>query len=242
MDWSKVKIRCSSLGDLMTEPKSKNGELSETAKAMLIRTYIKYKYGREKGIETPQMKKGKDGEQNGIEMLSLYTGHILLKNDERLEDDDFSGEPDVFEGEEIRKSDFIWDCKLSWDIWTFLANVSKPLNKDYYYQLQGYFALTGAKRGAIAYILADCPQHILDTEKYRLFQSMGVISEESPEFIKEAERLELNLTYPDIPLNEKILPFYVDRDDELIAKMRAKVIKAREYLAEFEQKHLSFKK
>lgn len=246
MDWSKVKIRCSSLGDLMTEPKSKEdkekGELSETAKGMLIRTYIKYKYGREKDIETKQMKKGKDGEQDGIEMLSLYTGHILFKNDERLEDDDFSGEPDVFEGEDIRDADFIWDCKLSWDIWTFLANVSKPLNKDYYYQLQGYFALTGAKRGAIAYILADCPQHILDTEKYRLFQSMNVVSEESPEFIKESERLELNLTYPDIPLNEKVLPFYVDRDDELIAKMRAKVIKAREYLAEFEQKHLSFKK
>lgn len=246
MNWDKVKIRCSSLGDLMTEPQSKAekeaGELSATAKTMLINTYIQYKYNRKKDIETKQMRKGKDGEEAGIEMLSLFTGRVLLKNDERLEDDDFTGEPDIFEGEEIRKAEFIWDTKLSWDIWTFLANVPKALNKDYYYQLQGYFALTGAKIGAISYVLADCPEHILEEQKYRLFQSMRVISEEDAEFVRRSFELEQNLTYPDIPLSEKILPFYVERNDELIDKMRAKVKKARQFLAEFEQKHLDFSK
>ena len=244
MNWDKVKIRCSSLGELMTEPQSKAekeaGELSQTAKTMLINTYIQYKYNRKKEIETKQMRKGKDGEENGIEMLSLFTGRVLLKNDERLENDYFTGEPDVFEGEDIRNADFIWDTKLSLDIWTFLANVPKAINKDYNLQLQGYFSLTGAKRGAIAYVLADCPEHIIETEKYRLFQSMSVVSEEDAEFVRRAYELERNLSYPDIPLEEKILAFYVERNDELIEKMQDKVKKARLFLAEFEEKHLKF--
>jgi hypothetical protein len=69
---------------------------------------------------------------------------------------------------------------------------------------------------------------------------MNVISEESPEFITEAMRLERNMTFGDIPKEERVLIFKVDRDDSVIQKIYDKVAKARLFLAEFEQTHLNF--
>ena len=244
-DFSKVKIRCSSLGAILTEPQStedkKAGNLSKTAKTALIRTYISEVYGREKDITTKQMDKGIVGEEGGIKSLSTYTSKSLSKNLITFENDFIKGTPDIIEGSPI-DADFVWDTKLSFDIWTFLANVTEPLDKGYYYQLQGYMWLTGSKLGAVAYVLEDCPQHIINQEKYFLLKKMNVISEESPEYLEAAAGLEINLIYPDIPLNEKILIFKVKRNDEILDKIQQKVKKCREFLMEFSEKHRNFNK
>jgi len=101
-------------------------------------------------------------------------------------------------------------------------------------------ALSGAKRACIAYCLVDTPEHIIAGEKYRLFKSMNVISEESPEFIKEALKIEKSMTFGDIPKEERVLIFPVERNEEVIEKIYSKVLKAREYLAQFELEHLLF--
>jgi hypothetical protein len=71
---------------------------------------------------------------------------------------------------------------------------------------------------------------------------MNVISEESPEYIEAAAGLEINLIYPDIDLKEKVLIINVDRDDEIIEKIKGKVAKCREFLQEFSEKHKNFNK
>jgi len=52
MDFSEVKIHCSSLGHLFVEPKTKAakdaGELSETAKSHLLKVYGKLYWRRER--------------------------------------------------------------------------------------------------------------------------------------------------------------------------------------------------
>lgn len=244
MDFSKVLIRCSAIGQIMTEPREvtskKNGELSKTAKTYLINTYIKEKYSRERDITTKQMAKGKQSEEDGITMLSKYKKKFLKKNDIRLNNEFLTGEPDIFEGESIYNANYIIDTKLSWDIWTFLQNVAEPLNKDYWWQLQGYFSLSNSPAGEIAYLLVDTPENIIQNEKYKLLRQMDVISEESPEYIYASAALEINMIYPDIPLNEKVLIFPVHRDDEAIEKINNKVEKCREFLYEFEKMHKSF--
>ncbi len=243
-DFSKTLIRCSAIGQIMTEPKDtiakKNGGLSKTAQSYLINTYIKEKYGRERDITTKQMAKGKQGEEDGITMLSKYKKKFLKKNDVRLNNEFLTGEPDIFEGESIYNADYITDIKLSWDIWTFLQNVAEPLNKDYWWQLQGYFSLSNAIDGEIAYLLLDTPENIIQNEKYKLLRQMNVISEESPEYIYASAALEINMIYPDIPLNEKVLIFPVQRDDEAIERINRKVEKCREFLHEFEKMHERF--
>lgn len=238
IDFSKTLIRCSSLGAILTEPiavADKNaGNLSKTAKTCLIKTYISEVYGRDKEVNTKQMEKGTVGEENGIKNLSTYLNKSFIKNLITYENEWVKGTPDIIDNGEV------YDTKLSWDIWTFLPNVIEPLDKGYYAQLQGYMWLTGAKSGAVAYVLEDCPQHIIDQEKYYLLKKMNVISEESTEYLEAAAGLEINLIYPDIPLENKILIFRVNRDEEMIEKIQQKVQKCREFLQEFSEKHKNF--
>jgi hypothetical protein len=246
MNWTETLIRCSSLGKLMTEPKEKSakesGALSKTAKTHLIGVYIREKYDRQKDIITKQMQKGLEVEEESITLLSRVQKKMLVKNEERLSNEYITGLPDIFEGESIQEATSITDIKSSYDLFSFLGNIGEPLDSDYYYQLQGYMALSGAKVAYIAYCLVDTPQHIIEGEKYRLLKSMDVVSEESVEFIKEAMKIEKNMKFTDIPKEERVLIFKVDRDDEAIEKIYQKVIKAREYLIEFEKNHLNFNK
>ena len=237
-NFSKTLIRCSSLGAILTEPQSvadKNaGNLSKTAKTCLIKTYISEVYGRNKEITSKQMDKGTVGEEGGIKSLSKFVGRELCKNIITFQNEWVKGTPDVVEQK------CVWDTKLSFDIWTFLANVTEPLDKGYLAQLQGYMWLTGVKYGAVVYLLEDCPQHIIDSEKFLLLKRMNVISEESAEYIEAAAGLEINLIYPDIPLKEKVLIFKVDSDEEMIKNIKVKVDKCRDFLQEFSEKHQNF--
>jgi hypothetical protein len=103
-------------------------------------------------------------------------------------------------------------------------------------------ALTGALSGSIAYVLVDTPQEIIEQEKYYLLKRMNCISEESPEYVEAAAGLEINMIYPDIPLDQRVLIFKVDRDEEVIEKMYDKIRKCRVFLQEFSQMHQDFNK
>jgi hypothetical protein len=246
MDWSKTLVRCSSLGALMTEPVSKAdkeaGELSKTAKNYLKGIYIGEKYGREKDFLTKQMEKGILVEEESITLLSRVWKKMLYKNEQRLNNEFLTGLPDIFEGESITKADTIIDIKSSYDLFSFISKVGDTLDKDYYYQLQGYMALSGAKQAYIAYCLVNTPDHIIAGEKYRLFKAMNCISEESPEYIKEAMKVEKCMIFDDIPKEERVLIFSVQRDDDVISTIYQKAVKARIYLAYLEQMHLNFNK
>jgi hypothetical protein len=69
---------------------------------------------------------------------------------------------------------------------------------------------------------------------------MDIVSEDDPEYIKQALRIEKNMTFGDIPKEERVLIFTVHRNDNIIEKIYEKVSKARTYLEEFEKEHLNF--
>lgn len=244
MNWSDTLIRCSSIGSIMTEPKEKAakeaGELSKTAKSHLKGVYINEKYGRHKDIITKQMQKGIEVEEESITLLSRVQKKMLYKNSERLSNAYITGLPDIYEGESIYNAESITDIKSSYDLHSFINNIGEQLDRDYYFQLQGYMALSGAKIAYIAYCLVNTPAHIIENEKYRLLKSMDVISEESPEFIKEALKIEKNMIFDDIPKEERVLIFTILRDDEIIETIYDKVVKARAFLYQFEETHLNF--
>jgi hypothetical protein len=238
MNWNKTLIRASSVGYLMTEPVAKAdkeaGVLSKTAQKHLIEVYIAEKYGRKRDIQTKQMKKGIEAEQDSIDLLSMYLKLPFSKNEERFKNDFITGLPDIING------DTIIDIKSSYDLWTFLGNIPDKLDNLYYWQMQSYMWLTGTRNATIAYCLVNTPESIIQQEKYYLLKKMDVISEESPEFIKEAMKIEFNMTFDDILINERILTFNVNRSEDDILRIENKVLKARTFLQELEQTHLNF--
>ncbi len=240
MNFNETLIRASSVGYLMTEPQLKTdreaGVLSKTAQKHLIEVYVAEKYGRKRDIQTKQMKKGIEAEQDSIDLLSMYLKLPFSKNEERFKNDYITGLPDIING------DTIIDIKSSYDLWTFLGNIPDKLDNLYYWQMQSYMWLTGTTKAIIAYCLVNTPESIIQQEKYYLLKKMDVISEESPEFIQEAMKIEFNMTFDDILMDERILMFNVSRSEDDILRIENKVLKARTFLKELEQTHLNFNK
>ena len=240
INFSETLIRASSVGYLMTEPQSKAdkeaGLLSKTAQKHLLEVYIAEKYGRKRDIQTKQMKKGVEVEQDSIEMLSKYMKMPLFKNENRFSNAYITGLPDIVNG------NMIIDIKSSYDLWTFMGNLPDKLDSLYYWQLMSYMWLTDTEKGYIAYCLSNTPFGIMEQEKKSLLYRMDVVSEDSPEYKKAAQNLEFNMTFDDIDINERVLLFKVDRNEDDIIRIENKVLKAREYLHEIESTHLNFNK
>jgi hypothetical protein len=226
----------------MTEPQAKAdkdaGNLSKTAKTHLLEIYIAEKYGRRKDVQTKQMKKGIQVEDDSIALLSEYMGNTFSKNTERFTNDYITGHPDILDLSESGLK--IWDVKSSYDLFTFLGNLPEKLKDLYYWQLQSYMWLTGAVESSIAYCLVNTPFGIIEQEKKSLLYRMDVISEENPEYVLEASKLELNMMFDDIDIKERILIFPVQRNEEDIQLIQNKVEKARAYLSMIENTHKNF--
>lgn len=213
--------------------------LSRTAKSYLKKYYAYLKYGKwsaslDKGNKYTN--KGKLGEPDSIILASFLDDRPYSKNTDRFTDDFLTGEPDIID---LRlEGYYIIDVKTSWDIETFMECLGKDLSALYWWQLQGYFALTGAKAGEVSYCLVDTPEVLLNQEKQWLFKRMDAATELNPEYMIAEKELVNNMTFSDMPATERRIKFTVERDDEAIEKMYKRVAKCREYLVEVEALHL----
>ena len=216
--------------------------LSKSCQSYLTKTYALEKYNRIKDIQTKEMVKGIEVEDDSIELFSKMEGTLYEKNTSRLSNGIVSGTPDLFDGESIDKATRVIDIKSSYDIETFLKNVTQPLSSGYYWQLQGYLWLTSAPVGVISYCLVNTPDSIVNQQAEFLLRKLDVATTDNPKYQREYEKLVRNMKFDDIPMEERIIRIEVQRNDDDIEKIYKKVIKCREYLAEFQEKHLFFTK
>jgi hypothetical protein len=212
----------------MTEPRSGNG-LSETTKTHLVDLYVANKYGRNTDTFNKYVQKGLAVEEDSITLYSRVKKRFFKKNDKRLMNEFINGEPDLFEGTEISKAETIIDIKSSWDLYTFTRAKYLSVNKHYWWQLQGYMALTGAYKSILAYCLVNTPEQIINDEKRKLLWKMGVISEENSDYKKGCAELEKNMKYDDIPKEERIFEIQINRDEDAINSVYEKIKKCQEY-------------
>jgi hypothetical protein len=234
INWDEIKIRCSAIGCIMTEPQSKEarlrGELSKTAKTYLKQLYAELKYGRTRDIQSKYTDKGKLAEGEAIEMLSFLDDADYEKNQIRFENDFLSGIPDIA----IIGVKAI-DNKSSWDLFTHLAFAQAELEKEYEWQIKGYMELTDAPIGEVSRCLVNTPESIIEDEARRMLYKMNVISEESPEFKEAYREIIHNMTFDDIPYEQRRIKWTFERDETEMQPVYERVIKCREWLKEFDE-------
>lgn len=234
MDFSNTLFRCSSLGYIMTDARSKSEPLSETTKTHLIDVYVQNKYGRQSDITNRYVQKGLMVEEDSITLYSRHKKTFFKKNEKHLHNGFIKGTPDLFTGIEIYNADEILDIKSSWDIYTFFRVHTQALNKMYYWQLQGYMALTGARSSKLVYCLINTPEILINDEKRKLLYKMNVATEENKDFMAACKELDAAMTYDDIPMNEKIIEMEVNRNDDDINKLYSRVELCRDFLNQIE--------
>lgn len=198
-------------------------ELPKTTKTHLIDKFVSVKYGRETEIVSKYTTKGLMVEEDSLTLYSRFLGRYLTKNEETLNNEFIAGTPDVIK-------EHIIDIKSSWDIFTFFRTSGKDVNRMYYWQMQGYMALTGAGSATLAYCLTDTPDVLINDEKRKLLWKGGFTSELSPEYLEACEKIEKLLKYEDIPIQEKVIEIEVKRNNEDIQRIYDRVKMCREYM------------
>lgn len=149
------KIRASSAGKIMTNPRNKTELISETTKSYIYDCLKEQIYGYKKEISNKYISKGLSLEDEAIDKaIELLDLPFTLKNEESYENEFFKGTPDLI------IKDTVFDIKCSWDEFTFPLFENEIPTKDYYYQLQVYMNLLGLKKAVLVYVLLDSPENL----------------------------------------------------------------------------------
>jgi hypothetical protein len=210
MNLPDFKIRCSAIGQIMTNSRTK-GQLSKTAQSY-VETWIKEQiYKRRKVVTTKYMEKGNMVEDRSIAFAGRVLNADITKNEQRYENELLVGTPDVI------TEDYVIDVKNSWDCFTFPLFYENVPNKDYFFQAQGYMALTGLSHYKLIYTLLDTPDSLIERE----FKYASELDYDT--FAKDYRYSEIDEAY-------RIRIFEIERDDDVIDAINGRVIECREYI------------
>jgi len=217
MKFDNFLFRCSSLGKIMTYP-SKDS-LSAGPKTFLGQIFKEEFYGKTGQIQSKYLDKGLLSEEEAISMYAGFISKRVSKNTKRYDNEYITGEPDI-------NDEFLADIKCSWNHTTFPLTAEDVPNKDYYWQLQGYMALTDRKESRLVYCLVDTPDELIYDELKRVRSKLGVIElpEELEQEIWDSHKL------LGIEPKHRIKEFVIQRNDEDIESIYKRVTLAREYL------------
>lgn len=205
-------FRCSSLGKIMTEPKSKaDGPLSVGAKTYIRELAAQDIFGAVFEVSTRPMQKGIECEQQAIDLLCRVRGLDLVKNTERRSNEWITGEADLYGNNRGH------DLKCAWSLATFPICSMDCEDKLYEWQMRGYMWLWDAPVWEVNYAMVSTPESLIGYELPSLH------------FVDH------------IPEHHRITTWVVERDKSKEEAMAEKVKAARDYyalvVAEFDRTH-----
>jgi hypothetical protein len=164
-----MKWHPSALGKLMTAPKTKSEQLSETAKSEIRKIAKEQFFGFSSSITTKPMLKGKDWEEESIALVNQVRGTFYVKNKERFENEFLTGEPDII------LDNMVIDVKTSWSLETFPATSEEGMNKDYMWQLMAYCWLLNKSHAELIYCMIDTDDTLLNDWDNRFIHKVSHI-------------------------------------------------------------------
>jgi hypothetical protein len=197
---------------------------SNEARAYLLEIYIFKLFGRKKDID-----KGNTREEESIELLSEYMGHVFFKNTKKFMDNYLFGAPDIIETE------LIIEVETLYDIFTF---AKAELTKQYYCQLQCYMHLTGKKKAKLAYCLTSSSDEQIEREKYYRSYKNPYSETSEPELYEQwneeqSQKIEKLMRYDDMYIKERVKIYDVEYDPGYIAQLQERIQLARLWLKEY---------
>jgi len=215
-----MKIRCSSIGKIMTNPKTKGETLSQTTKTYLQELAVEQVYNIRKEFSSRYTDKGNEVEELSIALCNdvLNLGFIY-KNEEHYSNEWVSGTPDV------NTNEILLDVKSSWDATTFPFFDTELKNKDYFYQLQGYMWLTEKQESLLCYCLIDTPLQIVEDEIRREHWKASLIEES----LDLRAFVQAKHTFGHIPKEKRLKTFKIVKDDVVIEAIKTRIEECREY-------------
>jgi hypothetical protein len=199
-----MKWHPSSLGKLMTTPKSKGENLSQGAKTYIRQIAKQDFFGYRVELDNKYINKGKDQEQDSIDLLNSVRFKKYKKNDVRIEDEYLTGECDIL------SDDRVIDVKTSWNLETWPATSSEAHDNDYEWQGRAYLMLY----------------------EREIFELVFCLVTTKDEFLNQWEQIDLHRVDHIAP-EKRITSVIYERDLEKEELIREKLIFANEYYSQY---------
>ena len=209
-----VLIRCSSLGKIMTKPKTKDeGALSVGAKTYIRELAQQEILGIDFEFSGKEIEKGLEVEDASIALLNRVRRLSLKKNAERKSNGLITGECDLYDAGRKRGH----DLKSSWSAKTFPGWVKDCEDRLYEWQMRGYMLLWDADEWEVNYALVDTPERLIGYEPLQMH-----IVNHIPEYMR---------------LTTWLIERDFTKERAIKEKVEAAQIYYREVIAEFDQQH-----
>ena len=199
-----MKWHPSSLGKLMTTPKSKTENLSQGAKTYIRQVAKQDFFGYRVELDNKYINKGKDQEQDSIDLLNAVRFTKYHKNIFRLEDEYLTGECDIL------ADDRVIDIKTSWNLETWPATPGEAHDNDYEWQGRAYLMLY----------------------EREIFELVFCLVTTKDEFLNQWEQIDLHRVDHIAP-EKRITSVIYERDLEKEELIREKLIFANEYYSQY---------
>lgn len=200
-------IRCSSISKIMTSPRTKGAEWSETAISAMLELARESMFGVRKSLDDMRcIEKGKFCEDAGIDLYNSVFLYDLKKVDssERRSNGIITGEPDLIAASSGKGV----DIKVAWSLLTFPLTEDQAGKKAYEWQARGYMCLFDLPAWEIAYCAIDTPEHLL----------------------KPWDDMSIHVIDDAIPMHHRITVATFERDMEIEREMLDKCAKANEWI------------
>lgn len=153
-------IRCHAISSIMTKPREKNAEWSETAKTAMLNAAREMLFGVRQSLDDVRcIQKGKACEDDGVQLYNDVFLYDLKKipSDGRRSNGIITGEPDLVAASSKKGV----DIKIAWSLLTFPLNADQADKSSYEWQARGYMCLFDLPEWEIAYCAIDTPADIL---------------------------------------------------------------------------------
>ena len=129
---------------------------------------------------------------------------------------------------DINQPKEIWDVKNVWSMFTFPIFETENKNKAYEWQAQGYMELYDKNDYKLAYILSNTPQYLIDKEIGYAFRDTEFLTEN--DYNKAVDKIMKNHIFDDIDPQNRVKIFEFKRDKQAIEKVKERVKACQNYI------------
>ena len=161
-----IRIRASSLSEIMTDAKEKDEPLSKGAKTFLEKMAKEQVYGFNQVISGKEMDKGIIVEDQAIALYNSVFFTNYTKNTERKNNDWLTGECDIYTGKKVI------DIKAPWSLATFPATKATVMaaskERGYDWQGRAYMMLWEVDEFELAFCMVNTPDELIRYEQEEL--------------------------------------------------------------------------
>lgn len=220
---------------------------SKTAESLFVSLFFSKKYNKRIGLMkekeeheadgVPHLVRGIKSEEDGAKLLSQLDGVTYYKDKKVRNNEFFTGAFDRIDAPTIEEATKIVEIKIPFQLKEFYHQMGKALPKSAICEMQGYLDITGKEVGEIHFCLVTFPEETIKQQRLFWLAKMCADGVETEEFLEKWADIEDNMRFSDIPPNERVWSYRIERDENMIQDLRERVVAARDWLNNFEKTH-----